>query len=161
MSVAAKHVFQTVSVPVDASPERIFPLLCPVREYDWIDGWACQLVHSRSGVVEEGCVFVTEHPPEGKTIWFTSRHDPAARRVEFVRVTPESHASRMAIAVTPRGAGGSALDFAYAFTSLGARGDAFLAHLEDGRALAERAGRLGRALDHYLRTGAMLRAHGG
>jgi hypothetical protein len=33
---------------VSAAPEAVFPLLCPVREYEWLDGWNCvqpQFVH--------------------------------------------------------------------------------------------------------------------
>lgn len=157
----AKRLVRTHAFHLDATPERVFPLLCPVREYDWIEGWACQLVHTESGVVEEGCIFVTDHPPEGRTIWITVRHDPAARRVEFLRVTPGSHVSRMALAADPEGPGGSRLEIGFGFTSLGERGDALLAALADGRALGERAGKLARSLDHYLRTGAMLRPYGG
>jgi hypothetical protein len=165
MPTNAKQVVQSFTLPVHATPERVFPLLCPVREYDWIDGWDCRLVHSKSGLVEEGCIFVTEHAPEGHTIWVTARHDPAARRLEFVRVTPESHVSRMALAVAPDGPHGSTLEIGWTFTALAPRGETLLAHLEDGRALGERSARLGRALDHYLRTGSMLKpdrggAHG-
>ena len=41
-----------------ASPEKIFPLLCPVREMDWIPEWAPKLVISDSGVMEPGCIFI-------------------------------------------------------------------------------------------------------
>ena len=43
-----------------ASPERVFPLLCPVREADWIPGWRYKLIYSESGVAELGCIFATE-----------------------------------------------------------------------------------------------------
>jgi len=42
---------------IGATPEKIFPLLCPAAEYDWIENWDCELVFSRSGVNEEGCIF--------------------------------------------------------------------------------------------------------
>lgn len=44
---------------VSAEPEAIFPLLCPVREFDWIPTWDCDLVYTGSGIAEEGCVFRT------------------------------------------------------------------------------------------------------
>jgi len=157
---SAKRTAHSYAFPVDVSPERVFPLLCPVREYDWIDGWQCQLVHSASGVVEEGCIFVTDNPPEGKTIWTAVVHDPAEHRVEFLRVTPESHVSRMALSVTGAGSG-SILEIGYTFTAIDVRGEALVALLEDGRALAARSERLVRSLDHYLRTGALLKPFGG
>ena len=47
---------------VPATPDRVFPLLCPVREYEWIPGWECDVLHSVSGVAEEDCVFRTRFP---------------------------------------------------------------------------------------------------
>ena len=35
----------------------IFPLICPTKEYDWLDGWECDLLYSRSGIAELDCVF--------------------------------------------------------------------------------------------------------
>src|SRR5882672_10992531 len=42
-----------------ASPAKVFPLLCPVREAEWADGWLPELVISSSGVAECACVFIT------------------------------------------------------------------------------------------------------
>lgn len=36
---------------------EIFPLLCPTREYDWIEGWECDLLYSESGIAEQDCIF--------------------------------------------------------------------------------------------------------
>jgi hypothetical protein len=35
---------------VAAPPDRVFPLLCPVRERDWLEGWEADMVYSASGV---------------------------------------------------------------------------------------------------------------
>ena len=43
-----------------APPERVFPLLCPIKEYDWIPQWRCEMIYSKSGVAELGCVFKTD-----------------------------------------------------------------------------------------------------
>jgi hypothetical protein len=29
-----------------AAPAQVFPLLCPVREYEWLPHWRCELLHS-------------------------------------------------------------------------------------------------------------------
>ncbi len=44
-----------------APPERVFPLLCPTRETEWLEYWRCELIHSRSGFAEEGCIQNTQH----------------------------------------------------------------------------------------------------
>ena len=47
---------------VDAPPVKVFPLLCPKREYDWTEGWGCHIVYSQLGVPEKYCVFVKDFP---------------------------------------------------------------------------------------------------
>jgi len=46
---------------IQAAPDAVFPLLYPVREGDWLDGWSegVEIVHSRSGLAEDDCVFIT------------------------------------------------------------------------------------------------------
>ena len=41
-----------------APPSAVFPLLCPVRETDWVPGWQYRMIYSLSGM-EAGCVFAT------------------------------------------------------------------------------------------------------
>ena len=41
----------------NAEPEKVFPLLCPVREKDWLDGWNYKMIYSKSGLIEKNCVF--------------------------------------------------------------------------------------------------------
>jgi len=47
-----------------APPGKVFPLLCPLREYEWIEGWQCEMLHSDSGIAEKNCVFRTRFPGE-------------------------------------------------------------------------------------------------
>jgi len=73
----------TVDLPFPA--ESIWPLLCPVREYDWLEGWQCSVLHSVSGANEFGCVFSTAFASEGGLeVWTTSRYEPEVC-LEFVR----------------------------------------------------------------------------
>lgn len=51
-NVSRHHVFE-----VEAPRALVFPLLCPVREREWLPGWQADIVHSTSGLVEEGCIF--------------------------------------------------------------------------------------------------------
>jgi len=41
-------------------PEKIFPLLCPTLEYDWLPGWTCEMLHSKTGYAEYDCIFKTD-----------------------------------------------------------------------------------------------------
>src|SRR5688572_20275858 len=79
-----------------APPERVFPLLCPVREADWIVGWDPLLVVSDSGVAERDCVFVTAAQP-ADAVWYVTRHEPDAGFVEMIKITPQVTACRLSI----------------------------------------------------------------
>ena len=67
-----------------APAAAVFPLLCPVREYDWISDWECTLLRSDSGFNELHCLFETDIGPLGRETWLTIRYEPSTR-VEFVR----------------------------------------------------------------------------
>lgn len=70
---------------IQAAPSAVFPLLCPVREYEWIEPWRCEMLHSTSGVAEKNCVFRTRMPGESSDdVWVISHYEPNVR-IEFVR----------------------------------------------------------------------------
>jgi hypothetical protein len=81
------------SFDVAAAPERVFPLLCPVREYDWIEEWTCKVLHSESGVAELDCVFRTLFDGEPMT-WVVSRYEPPIR-IEFTCFVPAARSRRI------------------------------------------------------------------
>jgi hypothetical protein len=140
-----------------AEPARVLPLLCPVREADWIPGWDPACVLSESGVAELDCVFVTAGTPSD-TIWFVTRHEPAAGLVEMVKITPGVTACKLTIVLRPAAHGCDAT-VTYSHTSLGEAGDTLCAGFSE-----EHYERFMRdwelRLNHYLSTGSMLGAGG-
>lgn len=71
---------------IHAEPETIFPLLCPVREYDWIPEWDCNLIYTESGLAEPGCIFQTDREADGGLdTWVISHYEPN-RHIAFVRM---------------------------------------------------------------------------
>jgi hypothetical protein len=64
---------------IRATPEEVFPLLCPELEKAWLPGWEARMLHSESGVAERGAVFET-----ATATWIVTEHD-APRRVAFAR----------------------------------------------------------------------------
>jgi len=69
---------------VSAEPGKVFPLLCPVREYEWIPTWKCDMILSKSGLNEKGSIFKTENSYGAKTmIWTTQEFDPSTYTVRF------------------------------------------------------------------------------
>lgn len=153
--VDAQRVTRTYRQTIHATPEEVFPLLCPVRERDWAEGWECAMLHSESGVAEAGAVFTTPHHGESETVWVVTDYEPP-HRIHFVRVTPGETAVDIEIQVAPLGTDESTVDIRYTYTSLGPLGDKRL------NALTEEAWRgdmefWERGMNHYLATGEMLR----
>jgi hypothetical protein len=152
----AKHLVLDHAHDLSAPPDRVFPLLCPVREYEWISDWRCELIHTTSGVVEKGCVFLLDYPPELRTVWVTSVHDPANHTLEFVRVSGERLVTIMALRVEPRGAG-SRLHIRYTLVAIDAAGQTIVDHARaTGEPHAEVARGIARKLEHFLTTGRVL-----
>lgn len=139
---------------LSASPARVFPLLCPVREADWIEGWDPNLVITESGVAEPDCVFVTAAEP-ADAIWVITRHEPD-RLVEMLKISPGVTVCRLTIALRAAGAGCEA-EVTYRHTSLGPAGDAFVAGFTEAH-YVDFMRSWERRLNHYLVTGRALAA---
>ncbi len=139
---------------VRAEPEAIFPLLCPVREYDWLPHWECELIYTESGVAEEGCVFQTDKPGDGGTdTWVVSRFEPP-QRISFVRVNP-LRAIRYDIHLEPAGDGSTDLRWEQEITALDEDGDRHVA-AQKQEDFSTMIGAVERMLEHYLKTGEAL-----
>ena len=113
----------TYTTTLPAPPDRVFPLLCPVREHDWIDGWRCRLLHAVSGVAELDCVFRTDL--DGDSLWTVSRYEPP-HRIEFVITTDGALLSRLEITLTAEDGGRTAITWRRVYTAVGPGGESRL-----------------------------------
>jgi hypothetical protein len=152
-SLRVAHEYtQTNSAP----PEKVFPLLCPVREADWAPGWHYNLVYSDSGAAELGCIFTTPGSP-ADTTWIVTEYDPSAFRIAFVWVEPERVAAEIRIHLTPAENGVTRARIFYRYTGLSPEGNReiesyseqwFQNKMHDWEA----------AINHYLHTGKIIGA---
>ncbi len=148
------RVERTYTQRLVAAPARVFPLLCPVREVDWIEGWSPSAVISESGLAERDCVFLTASAP-AEAIWVITRHEPETHVVEMLKITAQVTVCRLSIQLHPV-AGGCEAIVTYRHTSLGPSGDAFVADFTE--AFYDQFMRDWEArLNHYLEHGAALR----
>jgi hypothetical protein len=85
----ATRLTRTYRQTLDAGPERVFPLLCPEREKEWLPGWDARMIHSESGFAEPRAVFATRHGDGAEIIWLVAEHRPPAR-VHLVRWHPDA-----------------------------------------------------------------------
>ena len=144
-----KRRVSDLSFDISAKPEAIFPLLCPVREDDWIDGWRANIVHSQSGVAEEDCVFTTTLG-SGPSVWTCCRYEPP-RHIEYVALLHNAALMHLSIDVVST-ADGSRIRWKRVYTSLSPEGEAEVASWSPAKEQ-----KLNQQLSHFLTTGKMLR----
>jgi hypothetical protein len=134
---------------VSETPEKVFPLLCPVREYDWIETWQCEMVHSESGFAELDCVFKTRHG-DVEDFWQVSKYQPN-ELIEFV-VSSKFRVMRYQFKLSLEGSGGTKVEIEQVATALSKVGEDYVedTHFELHMKTLEIM------LNHYLTTGTMM-----
>jgi hypothetical protein len=105
---------------VSAEPEVVFPLLCPVREYEWLDGWECEMVYTQSGVADRGCIFKRCFGDVPET-WHVNVYEPP-QRIEYLVFAPDTLITRLTIELTGTGRGRTQLRWRRLFTSFSPAG---------------------------------------
>ncbi len=125
-SFRAKRISRAATFEVDAPPSMVFPLLCPVREREWIPGWEADIVFSESGLAENNCIFTTENRQLGPATYVVSRHESAEGVIEFVVFFPGKVVQKLDIALAPTPSGGTRLRWSRTYTGLSAQGNAAL-----------------------------------
>ncbi len=154
LGFSARRAVKTATQHLLAPPDKVFPLLCPKREYDWIEPWTCRMVHSDSGFAELDCIFVTDFPSEGEDVWVVSVYRPH-EEIQFVRFNGR-RVIRYGITLTDDGDGTTTAQWKQVITGLTEEGNRLLAGLTD-EAYQQKICILERLLNHYLTTGEMLR----
>jgi hypothetical protein len=136
----------------DGTPEEVFPLLCPVREKDWLDGWEYKMIYSKSGLIEKDCVFSTPHHGEFDTIWYVSQYNPKDFKIEFLRVTPIENVVKINISLSLTANQKTKANIIYQYTGLNDEQNNFIENgLEEQ--FNENMKWWEKAINHYLKSG--------
>src|SRR5208282_4130596 len=137
-----------------APPGKVFPLLCPVREADWVPGWQYRLIYSESGVAECGCVFITPNEDRTETIWVVTDYDPASFRIGFAWVNPGLVAAQITICLSNSSGvlGHTSALIQYTYTGLSAEGNREVERY-DQKWFRHKMQSWEAAINHYLQTG--------
>jgi len=150
---AGKRTVRSYTMHIEAPPDAVFPLLCPTKEYEWIDRWECKMVYSDSGFADLDCIFETNFPGEGPDIWVISRYEPPAE-IQFIRVN-DSRAMRFSISLSDGGTGTTRAVWKQVVTGLTPEGNKLVETLSDEQYATEMK-TLELKVNHFLRTGNML-----
>lgn len=151
-----------------ASPEKVFPLLCPVREADWIPGWRYSLIYSDSGFAELGCIFTTGNPTveserssSGRdanplpTTWICVDFDPAAFRIAYIWIEPGRVATELRIQLTTAGRSQTQSHIRFRYTGLSPEGNRQVDSYDRTWFESKMRG-WETTINHYLTTGKMI-----
>lgn len=153
------RIVRSFTQRIEAPPDVVFPLICPVREAEWLDGWGdeYELIYSASGLAEKDCVFRTSADGDPEMIWTISEHDSASGVVEFVRVMAGLVATTVRVQIADNGDGTSAVHITYVITPVSDEGERFAAARYREDDFAESMRWWETSMNHYLRTGECLR----
>ena len=149
-NTVSRSYTQTICRP----PEEVFPLLCPVREAEWVNGWDPRIVLTESGVAETGCIFVTPGLPQD-AVWIMTDVDPEALHLEILKIIPGVVLGRIDIQLRPKDDGETEADITYTYTAVSDYGDQMLLEFtpEHFRAFMET---WENEINHFLTTGTRL-----
>jgi hypothetical protein len=153
--VKRNRTIRSYTMNIDGSLDDVFPLLCPVREYDWIQPWHCEIIYTDSGIAELDCVFKTNFPDDGQEdTWVVSKYEPP-KCIEFVRIN-SLRSIRYSIELIQQENGSTQANWKQIVTGLNSEGDIFVAGLID-EAYHRKMKTLQNMINHYLKTGEMLK----
>lgn len=147
---ATQSYTQTICAP----PNEVFPLMCPVRESEWVNGWDPRLVLTESGVAEPGCIFVTPGHPQD-AVWIMTDVDPTAHHIEILKVIPGVVVGTIDIQLRAKKGGSTSAKITYSYTSISDYGDEMLKEFtaDHFRAFMET---WENEINHFLTTGTLL-----
>ena len=151
----SKRKIRTYQQTINAASDKVFSLLCPVREAQWLDGWRYNMIYSESGLIEEGAIFSTPFEGESDTIWIVTKYDQKKHEVEFARFTHKSRTCLLKIAVKSKKKNISFVDVSYTYTSITARGNEFIDQFTEEKFL-EAVVFWEKSMNYYLETGEKL-----
>ncbi len=150
----AKKVKRAHTIKLVASPEVVIPLLCPVREEEWIPNWHYELVYSKSGVNEEGCIFRTDFIHGIEALWICTKFDQKNLEVEFLVHLKDLTVSRKRIFLFKDDDGSTSARFEYEDTAITEKGNELVENYTDEEHI-KNVSRLAMLLNHYLQNGSM------
>jgi hypothetical protein len=106
---------------VKGSRKDLFPLLCPVLEYDWLPDWKCTMRWSESGVAEKDAIFTTREAFHRSAVWTAITYEPDDF-IEYLVVSGTDEVVRLSIRLSETAPGAVDVTWTMLFTALSALG---------------------------------------
>ncbi|MCX6150858.1 MAG: hypothetical protein NTX22_10060 [Ignavibacteriales bacterium] len=155
MPFKSNRISRTYTQKINATAKEIFPLLCPQKETEWLDGWSYEMIFSLSGFAEEGAVFKTKHAGDVNTIWVVTKYNKKNKIIEFVRLTWETVIVKIRLQVIDNTDGTSDVKVDYTFTTISEKGNEFV-QTKSEKQFDDMMRWWEKSMNYYLETGRKL-----
>lgn len=119
------QVTRKFALNLNSLPGEVLPLLCPVREKEWIPGWDFEWIFSRTGLIEECCLFKNQEYGEN-TFWFVVEYDPSSFRIVFIQFVPDLLTARFTVHLIGQQGGKTKAQVEYVFISQSEKGKEYI-----------------------------------
>ena len=112
---------------VPENPGFIFPLLCPVQEYLWLNGWKTTMLYSETGFAEQDGMFIQNSgfPLYKRINWYIINYEPD-KNITFLIVVNRIGSIKFVIDLIPVIDTQTKISWTYLITSHGKFGSFFL-----------------------------------
>ena len=104
-------------------PDKVFPLLCPVRESEWLPHFKAKVIYSSTGISEDGAIFQTTHGDGEPITWIITRYKPNSL-IEMIYIIPNILIVRINIQLVNHDKEHTETAIRYTYTGLSERGNA-------------------------------------
>ena len=152
----SKRIVRSGICKFNEEPEAIFPLLCPVREKDWVVGWNYEMIYSESGYNENGCTFKSEFSGED-AIWTVITYDREKYDLEAVIFVKDMLVVKFLIRLGENEDGTTNALISQTFTSISEKGSHSICENTEELYSKYLAG-LEKSMNYYLENGKMISA---
>jgi hypothetical protein len=150
----------------NSTPEEIFPLLCFNREYEWIDGWSAKMIHSESGYMEKGCIFIsylsyTGYSPQlsgGKEmVWVVNTHDIENYLIEATNFVSGLFVLKFSIKLIDNKDGSTTAIFTHKYSGISETGNEIIEKVQTEEAYIKQQQFLEKSMNYFLENKKMLK----
>lgn len=141
---------------LNGMPGKIFPLLCPVLEFDWLPDWKCVMCYSDTGIAELDSVFHTRERLGRTAVWTCITYEPDTF-IEYLAISGIDVVMRLSIRLEEKGPEKTAVTWRMLFTMTSHIGSAIINKAFSEEKYGERIAHLEKVLNYYLKHGSMIK----
>ena len=150
-----KKIIRKYKQTLEGTKTEIFPLLCPAREKEWLQGWEYRMVYSESGFIEKGCIFETNND-YGNYQWIVTKHDKYSYEIQFIKIRANEIYVIIDIDLMENSENITFCNIQYTFIPLGSEATEILYRENTEEAFNEHMKKWEDSLNYYLKHAKML-----